>query len=73
VPPLPVISGDEFVKAAARLGYAVERQRGSHMMLRCPGRKPLTVPRHDELDRKTLRGLIRDAGVSVEEFIELLK
>ena len=43
------------------------------MMLRCAGRKPLTAPRHAELDRKRLRGLIRDAGVSVEEFIELLK
>ncbi len=73
MPPLPVVSGDEFTKAAARLGYSIERTRGSHMMLRCAGRKPLTVPRHDELDRKTLRGLIRDAGVSVEEFIELLK
>lgn len=73
MPPLPVVSGDEFTKAAARLGYAIERMRGSHMMRRCAGRKPLTVPRHDELDRKTLPGLIRDAGVSAEEFVELLK
>ena len=43
------------------------------MMLRCPGRRPLTVPRHRELDRKTLRGLIRDAELTVEEFIELMR
>jgi predicted RNA binding protein YcfA (HicA-like mRNA interferase family) len=72
VPALPVVSGDEFVRAMRRLGYEIDRIRGSHMMLRCPGRKPLTVPRHRELDRKTLRGLIRDAGLSVEEFISLL-
>ncbi len=54
------------------MGYEVERMKGSHMMLRCRGHKPLTVPRHRELDRKTLRGLIRDAGLTVEEFTELL-
>ncbi len=73
MPGLPVVSGDDFVTALRALGYEVERMRGSHMMLRCPGRKPLTVPRHRELDRKTLRGPIRDAGITVEEFIDLLR
>ena len=73
MPPLPVISGDEFIKTLARLGYVVERTRGSHVMLRCPGPEPLTVPRHRQLDRGTLRGLIRDAGLTVEEFIALLQ
>lgn len=66
----PVL-GDEFVRAMQTLGYEIERVRGSHMMLRCRGRKPLTVPRHRELDRGTLRGLIRDAGLTVEEFLDL--
>jgi predicted RNA binding protein YcfA (HicA-like mRNA interferase family) len=70
---LPVVFGDDFVRALRTLGYEIERMRGSHMMLRCLGRRPLTVPRHRELDRKTLRGLIRDAGLTVEEFTDLLK
>ena len=73
MPALPVVSGDEFVNAVRTLGYEVERMRGSHMMLRCTERKPLTVPRHRELDRKLLRGLIRDAGLTVDEFVELLR
>ena len=73
MPPLPVISGDEFIRAVASLGYIVERTRGSHVMLRCISRKPLTVPRHRQLDRGTLRGLIRDAGLTVAEFITLLQ
>jgi predicted RNA binding protein YcfA (HicA-like mRNA interferase family) len=72
VPPLPVISGDEFVGAVEKLGYKRDRTRGSHMILRCAGRKQLSVPRHRNLDRGLLRGLIRDAGISVEELVELL-
>ena len=72
MPGLPVVSGDDFVRVMRTLGYEIERMRGSHMMLRCPGRKPLTVPRHRELDRKTLRGLVGDAALTVEEFTELL-
>ena len=73
MPRLPVVSGDEFVQAMSILSYEVERMKGSHMMLRCPGRRPLTVPRHRELDRSTLRGLIRDAGLTVEEFVDVLR
>ena len=73
MPKLPVISGDEFVRAMAKLGYVIDRIRGSHMIIRSPGRPPLSVPRHRALDRGTLRGLIRDAGLSVEEFADLLK
>lgn len=73
MPQLPVVSGDAFVATMRALGYEVDRMRGSHIMLRCPGRRPLTVPRHQELDRKTLRGLIRDAGLTVDEFVELLR
>ncbi len=73
MPKLPVISGDELVRALAKLGYYVDRTKGSHMSLRCNGRPPLTVPRHRELDRGTLRGILRDAGITPEELGELLK
>jgi predicted RNA binding protein YcfA (HicA-like mRNA interferase family) len=71
--PLPVVSGDEFVRAVRQLGYEIERQRGSHMILRSPGRNPLSVPRHSELARGTLRKLIRHAGLTVDEFVRLTR
>ena len=39
----------------------------------CEGRKPVTVPLHDMLDRGTLRGIIRTVDIAVEEFIGLLR
>ena len=73
MPELPLISGDECIVALGRVGYYVARARGSHVRLRCPGRKPVTVPRHPEFDRGTLRAIIRTAGLTVEEFIALLR
>ncbi|MFQ6122422.1 MAG: type II toxin-antitoxin system HicA family toxin [Dehalococcoidales bacterium] len=70
---LPVISGSQCISALERIGYRVARTKGSHVRMRCPGRKPVTVPRHDELDRGTLRAILRTADVSVEEFNRLLK
>jgi predicted RNA binding protein YcfA (HicA-like mRNA interferase family) len=69
---LPVISGDECIKALERLGYYVARTKGDHVRLRCPGRNPVTVPKHKELDPGTLRSIIRVAELSVREFLELL-
>ncbi len=70
---LPVLSGDELVRALEKLGYSIERIRGSHLSLRCEGRPPLTVPRHRELDRGTLRTILREGDISIQEFLELLK
>ena len=72
MPPLPIISGDELVKALRRLGYGWNRTAGSHMILVHPVRHTLSVPRHRELDRGLLRSLIRDAGVTVDELLGLL-
>ena len=73
MPALPVISGAECVAALSKLGYRVLRQKGSHVRLVAPGRSPVTVPMHAELDRGTLRSMIRTVDVGVEEFLELLK
>lgn len=51
MPELPVISGAQCISALERIGYRVARIKGSHVRMRCPGRKPVTVPRHHELDR----------------------
>lgn len=70
---LPVISGQDCVKALEKVGFSVNRQRGSHIILvREEPRTTVTVPDHKELDRGTLRAIIRQAGISVEELIELL-
>ncbi len=67
-----MLSGDEFAAAVSRIGFAVDRTEGSHMILVGPTGRLLSVPRHRELGRGLLRALIRDAGLTREEFLELL-
>jgi predicted RNA binding protein YcfA (HicA-like mRNA interferase family) len=70
---LPNISGRECVKALEKAGFMIVRQRGSHISLvREDPFGQVVVPDHKELDRGTLRGIIRRAGLKVEEFIDLL-
>ena len=71
---LPVVSGAEAVKAFRKLGYETDEQHGSHIILRRtnPPHRRLSVPNHKELAKGTLRTLIREAGLTVEEFAQLL-
>lgn len=71
---LPVVSGSEAVKAFGRAGYELDEQHGSHVILRRTGppHRRLSVPNHKELAKGTLRALIREAGLTVEEFAKLL-
>ena len=69
---LPVLSGNEFVAAMKRVGFSLDRIEGSHMILVGPTGRRLSVPRHRELGRGLLRALIRDAGLTREEFVRLL-
>ena len=69
---LPVCSGNDAVRAFKRLGYEVDHQTGSHIILRHPSLRRLTVPNHPELAKGTLRALIREAGITKEHFGELL-
>jgi predicted RNA binding protein YcfA (HicA-like mRNA interferase family) len=71
MPSLPRVSGAETVRALERLGFAVVRQRGSHVVLR-RGASGCVVPNHRELKIGTLAGLLKQAGVSAEQFIEAL-
>ena len=73
MPKLPVISGRKARKAFEKAGWVFDRQRGSHMILEMPGTPGmLSIPDHRELDTGLLRGLIRDSGCTVEEFLKLL-
>ena len=72
---LPVISGREAVKALSRAGFRVVRQRGSHVRLEKrteEGLIKLTVPLHKSLKKGTLRRIIKDSGLTVQEFNVLL-
>ena len=70
---LPRISGRECIKALEKTGFYFKRQEGSHIIVRRD--EPfaqVVVPEHDELDRGTLRAIIRQANLSVDEFVGLL-
>ena len=69
---LPVISGRDAVKVFRKLGFIFHRQKGSHIILYHSNGRHLSVPDHRELDRGTLRALIRGAGITVEEFMALI-
>ena len=71
MPPLPVVSGAQCVAALAKLDRET-RQRGSHIRLVADGRSPVTIPMHKELDRGTLRSILRTADIDVETFLKLL-
>ncbi len=71
---MPVVSGAEAVKAFGKVGYEVDEQHGSHIILRRaePPHRRLSIPNHTELAKGTLRALIREAGLTVDEFARLL-
>lgn len=60
------------MRAFAKLGYEIDHQTGSHIILRHSSMRRLTVPDHRELAKGTLRALIREAGISKEQFENLL-
>lgn len=71
MPKLPRVSGAEVVRALERLGFTVARQRGSHIVMR-RGSEGCVVPNHRELKTGTLAGVLKQAGVSHEEFTSAL-
>jgi predicted RNA binding protein YcfA (HicA-like mRNA interferase family) len=70
---LPRISGAECAKALQKVGFTIRRQKGSHIIMRRDDPyAQVIVPNHRELHAGTLRDIIKDAGLEVDEFIELL-
>jgi len=71
---LPVVSGRDLAKALAKIGYLHDHQRGSHMILRHqnPPHRRLTIPDHKEIARGTLKNIMREAGLTLEELLDLL-
>ncbi len=70
-PSLPHISGKQAVKAFERLGFEVVRQKGSHLVMR-RGANGCVLPMHKEIKVGTLSGVLKQAGVSYDDFIKAL-
>lgn len=74
MPQLPVISGRQAVTAFQKAGFEVRRRGGSHMVMTKPGfPATLSVPDHRELKPGTLRALVRKAGLTIDQFQQLLR
>ena len=73
MPKIPLISGKIAVKIFSKIGYRVVRQKGSHIRLHHLNKRPLTVPNHEILGKGLIRKLLRDAELTIKDFIKLLK
>jgi predicted RNA binding protein YcfA (HicA-like mRNA interferase family) len=69
MPRLPRISGQDAIRVLERMGFHRARQRGSHVVMR-RGVRGCVIPLHNELAAGTLRGILRQAGISPAEFVE---
>ena len=71
---LPVVSARDLAKALAKVGYLHDHQKGSHIILRHqdPPHRRITIPDHKEIAKGTLKNIIREAGLTLEELLDLL-
>ena len=69
---LPVISGEDVIKALKKKDFKIVRIKGSHVKLK-KGDRVVIVPLHRELKRGTLLAILRQAGITRDELIRLLK
>jgi predicted RNA binding protein YcfA (HicA-like mRNA interferase family) len=68
---LPTLSGNDLIKALKKAGFHVVRQKGSHVSLE-NGPNRTVVPLHDELSRGTLLAILKQCGLSKDDFLSLL-
>ncbi len=67
-----MLSGDDVVRVLRKTGYEWDHTEGSHMVLLSATGRRITVPRHRELGRGILLKIVKQAGLTREEFLELL-
>ena len=70
---LPLLSGRQVLTALMRLGFVETHRKGSHVKMRHPDGRVIVFPFHDEVDRYTLKGALRDAGIEIENFLKEVK
>ncbi|MCK5061575.1 type II toxin-antitoxin system HicA family toxin [Candidatus Parcubacteria bacterium] len=75
MPKLPVIRARELIRALKKLGFFEYHQVGSHAQFKHEDGRRITIPVHQgkDINRGTLRGIISDLNISVDEFIKVLK
>ena len=71
MPKFPGLSGADIVRALEKLGFVVARQSGSHIVMKW-GEQGCVVPNHKEVKIGTVNGVLRQAGVSAQEFSSVL-
>jgi len=70
---LPLLSGKQVVAALTRLGFAEVHRKGSHVKMKHTDGRLIVFPFHDEIDRFTLKGALRDAEIDIEDFLKQVK
>ncbi len=70
---LPLLSGKQVVKTLERLGFVEIHRKGSHVKMKHIDGRLIVFPFHDEVDRFTLKGALRDAEIQLEDFIDQIR
>lgn len=71
---LPIVSDKEVCTLLKKIGYYIDHQTGSHLILRnekSPYRR-ITIPNHKEIAKGTLKSIMRQTGLTLEEFLDLM-
>lgn len=71
MPKLPVVSGRKLIRALNRLGFVIVRQKGSHVFIQ-KGEDTTVVPLHKEIKKPTLKKILKQANVSLEDLLKKL-
>ena len=66
---LPLLSGKQVLSALERLGFVEIYRKGSHVKMKHSDGRMIVFPFHDEVDRFTLKGALRDANIDLNEFL----
>lgn len=70
---LPLLSGRQVLRGLERLGFVEVHRKGSHVKMKHEEGRLIVFPYHDEIDRFTLKGAIRDAEIDIDEFLRLTR
>ena len=70
---LPVLSGRQVLAALKRLGFIEVHRKGSHVKMKHADGRIIVFPFHEEVDRYTLKGALRDADVNITDFVDNIR
>jgi predicted RNA binding protein YcfA (HicA-like mRNA interferase family) len=70
---LPVFSARQVLAALQRLGFVEVHRKGSHVKMKHSDGRIIVFPYHDEVDRYTLKGALRDADIDIKEFLDFIR